>query len=255
MNIVITAGGTQERIDDVRYITNMATGSLGKIIYEKLKNFNIFYIYTKGAKHPIKNLYTPNLKLIEVSDTNSVKEAIEKVIFENKIDVFIHSMAISDYSVKSVFSIDDIFEVFQKQSVLDKSILLHNKKSILNALNEIKGVQKNTKISSNNEEMFISLQKTPKLVDSIKELDSDIFLISFKLLTHVSDKELIDVAHKQLLRTDSNLVIANDLSKIDGDNIHPAFFVNRNGSAKPVSSKECIAREISKVIENIRLSK
>ena len=32
MNILITAGGTSEKIDDVRHLTNHATGSLGREI-------------------------------------------------------------------------------------------------------------------------------------------------------------------------------------------------------------------------------
>ena len=244
MNIVITAGGTNEKIDEVRHITNMSSGKLGMEIYSKLIEHKIFYIYPKGSLHPKKSLYTPKLTLIEVGDTESVLNAVENVIKENKIDVFVHAMAISDYKVDKVFSMEDIVNKISGMDSFNKDILAE-------AIRSIQGVDKKTKISSKNEDMFISMKKTPKIIDKIKELDKDIFLISFKLLNNVSNKELIDTAHKQLVRTNSNIVVANDLAQMREDNTHKAYFVRKDGSAKPVSTKECISKEIVKIIGRI----
>lgn len=249
MNIVITAGGTREKIDEVRYITNMSSGKLGMEIFNSLKNHKIFYIYTKGSVYPTKSLYTPNLILIEATDTESVLNAVKKVISENKIDVFIHAMAISDYTVDKVFSIEDISEALKRTSTMDNYIL-HTEDSIINALKNIKGIDTNSKIGSNNEEMFISITKTPKIVDSIKKMDKDIFLISFKLLENVSEEHLIDIAHKQLERTDSNIVIANDLKNIREGN-HIAHFVVKDKEYKTVKGKDNIGEEIAKRIKGI----
>ena len=242
MNIVITAGGTNEKIDEVRHITNMSSGKLGEEIFNSIQNHRVFYIYATGSNYPKKTLYTPNLTLIEVSDTKSVEDAIKKVIEENKIDFFIHAMAISDYSVDKVFSMDMIVDTILENKDLDKEALIDK-------INSIKGIDKNSKISSNNDEMFISLKKTPKIIDMIKVLDPDIFLISFKLLNNVSNKELIDVAHKQLIRTNSDIVVANDLEEIRSEGSHKAYFVRDDASFKPVSSKQCIAREIAKIVK------
>ena len=241
MNIVITAGGTNEKIDEVRHITNMSSGKLGLEIFSNLDNMNIFYIYAKGSAYPKKTIYTPRLTLIEVSDTKSVETAVKKVITENKIDFFIHAMAISDYRVDNVFSMDTLIEkILENQNI--------NRGSLIESIESISGVDKTTKISSKEENMFISLKKTTKIVDIIKDLDENIFLISFKLLNGVSNKELIDIAHKQLIRTKSNLVIANDLNEIRTEGSHKAYFVRDDASFKPVSSKKCIGKEILKVI-------
>ena len=66
--IVITAGGTSERIDNVRKITNTATGKLGMTIAnEFLKNEDtfIYYICTKESFKPTSE----RVKIIEIEST------------------------------------------------------------------------------------------------------------------------------------------------------------------------------------------
>ena len=63
MKIMITAGGTSERIDDVRTITNSSTGRLGyavgKAFAEKYRDDieKIYYLHGKRASYPCL-LYT-----------------------------------------------------------------------------------------------------------------------------------------------------------------------------------------------------
>lgn len=58
MKLIITAGGTTEKIDDVRSITNLSTGRLGYVIGNSvLKNFGeklekLYYIHGERAIHP-----------------------------------------------------------------------------------------------------------------------------------------------------------------------------------------------------------
>ena len=55
MRILITAGGTSEKIDDVRAITNHSTGSLGQAIAKEWLQYPevaIDYVTTKTAKQP-----------------------------------------------------------------------------------------------------------------------------------------------------------------------------------------------------------
>lgn len=252
MNIVVTAGGTNEKIDDVRFITNMSTGKLGSEIInsltdkffneETLRDHTIFYIYAKGADFPVG---ASCIRYIEVTDTRSVEATVKKIITENKIDYFIHSMAISDYAVDKVFTMDDIINALSDRNPFDKS-------AIKDALVSMKGINNDTKISSENEEMFISMKKTPKIIDMIKKTDKNIFLISFKLLSDVSRDKLIEVAQKQLERTDSDIVIANDLKTIRNGS-HKAIFVEKN-NLTDIESKLGIADEITKRIgeRNVR---
>ena len=50
MRILITAGGTSEKIDSVRSITNHSTGSLGKAIAEELLEKGLKLIMSQLVK-------------------------------------------------------------------------------------------------------------------------------------------------------------------------------------------------------------
>ena len=102
MKIVITAGGTSERIDDVRTITNSSTGSLGFAIgtafaaEEKIET--IYYLHGKRAVWPDDEKVVP----IEIGGVMDLEDNLTKVLTENKIDAVIHAMAVSDYMVHQV---------------------------------------------------------------------------------------------------------------------------------------------------------
>lgn len=223
MNIVITAGGTEERIDSVRKITNISTGLLGSIICNKFIDYwfnnlslidnHIFYVCNKNS---VKPEASTSVSIIETSDTNSVKEVIEDILKNNKIDSFIHSMAISDYTVEGAY---------------------------ISGLNEtLNKINTGGKMKSDNDEVYLRLVRTPKIIDSIKKISPSTLLISFKLLNDVPEDELIQVARKQMRRTNSSLVVANDLKFIKEGN-HKAIMINESGNTI-VNSKESIASYI-----------
>ena len=95
-NIIITSGGTEEKIDEVRKITNNATGKLGSIICEKIlenNNVKVFYVCSRTAIRPKEN---DNLEIVETDGVFDLKETIETLLTNNQIDFFIHTMAVSD---------------------------------------------------------------------------------------------------------------------------------------------------------------
>ena len=239
LNIVITSGGTSEYIDAVRKITNSGTGKLGSIIAEQIsKNENInkiFYIYTTKAILPNNNFN--NIEYIKVKDTNSVKIAIENVLKNNKIDYFIHSMAISDYYVDYVTNID----LITKQ--IDSKISIEN---ILKNPNET--LDNSSKLSSNEDNLIIMLKKTPKIISLIKKLSPNTKLIGFKLLENVKENYLINVARKLMIKNDCDYVIANDLTQIN-ENEHIAYLINnKNEEIIEMKTKLEIANNINRLI-------
>ena len=89
--IIITAGGTSERIDNVRKITNSSSGKLGALIASKLIELNdsniekIYYICSKNAIKPTNS----KIEIIEIVDTNDLKVVVEKLLTTEKIDYFV----------------------------------------------------------------------------------------------------------------------------------------------------------------------
>ncbi len=73
------------------------------------------------------------------------------------------------------------------------------------------------KISSGSA-LTLDLQPTPKIVDHIKMWAPDVRLVSFKAAApKTAPTDLERIAHKQLQRTQSDLVFANVLGKIEED--------------------------------------
>ena len=240
MNIVITAGGTTEHIDAVRAITNTGTGTLASIIASTLQDRNevdnIFYIHTKNAKKPTSD---EKITYIEADDTNSVATAVKKVLTENKIDWFIHAMAISDYYVDFVSTVDNIVKDICADDNIDLATSIKNGASRLD---------NSRKLSSNEDNLVIMLKKTPKIIGMIKKLSPETKLIGFKLLNNVSEEELINVAYNLLLKNKCDYVVANDATKIFGQK-HDALFVDANKNiAFHATTNEEIAEFMSTII-------
>ena len=95
--ILITAGGTVEAIDPVRYIGNRSSGKMGFEIAKAAKNHGAEVILIAG-----KTEVAPpqNLKFIQVESAAQMRE---KVLQEfDSVDAVIMSAAVADYRVKNI---------------------------------------------------------------------------------------------------------------------------------------------------------
>lgn len=225
--IIITAGGTSEKIDNVRKITNSSSGKLGMMIANELlkeKDIMIYYICSKQSLKP----QDPKVKIIEINGTIDLKNTIEKILLNEKIDYFIHSMAVSDYMTDYVTSLNKIKESILKYSNIDT------------ALSHIETIRDN-KISSNEDNLVIVLKPTPKVISIIKDISPETYLVGFKLLDNVSKDELIRVGKKLKDKNKCDLVIANDLSNIRKGN-HIAYIIDN--IIEEINGKENIAKKL-----------
>lgn len=235
MKIIITAGGTSERIDNVRKITNSSTGKLGMTIaneilskYEKELD-TLYYICAKDSFKPNNK----KVKIIEIEGTLDLKKEVETLLTKETIDYFIHSMAVSDYMVDYVST----------ASLLAKTIEESNNINITDVIKNNKNVVGGTKISSYEDNLLIMLKPTPKIISLIKKISPKTFLVGFKLLDGVSDNKLIDVATELLKKNNCNLVVANDLSNIR-KGIHKAFIIDEFNNKIEASGKDDIAMKL-----------
>ena len=98
MNVLVTSGGTIEKIDNVRSIINMSTGKLGSLIADEflIQGFNVYYICNKQAVQP-------NADIIYIDSVDSLKNAITDLLKTTEIHIIIHAMAVSDYRLKNPF--------------------------------------------------------------------------------------------------------------------------------------------------------
>ena len=247
MNILITAGGTSEKIDSVRQISNTSTGRLGAFVAEAFAKYspesNIVYICSESAVRP------QCAEIIIASDVISVGEAIRSACSTKEFDIIIHSMAISDYRVRKVSdSALMTAGILEKLSGIDCEDQLSLEKVILGAVQSPRALnsdETSSKISSDKEDLIVVLEKSPKLIAMLRGLAPSATIVGFKLLSYVPEEELINVAMALLKKNELDFVLANDMRTVSTDS-HEGLLVSPDGSYERAVSKEAIADLIAK---------
>lgn len=217
MKILVTSGGTSEAIDSVRSITNHSSGRLGKLITETLleAGHQVCLITTSQAVKPSAH---QGLTIIEIKNTAGLLQTMKDTIMDYQ--VLIHSMAVSDYTPVYMAGFDEV------QASQDLTKFLDRK-------------NQETKISSKDDVQVLFLKKNPKIISLVKEWNPNIHLIGFKLLVDVSREYLIQIARESLEKNQADLIVANDLTQINGEQ-HKAYLVEKT-SFQTATSKQEIA--------------
>lgn len=243
--ILITAGGTQEPIDSVRTITNTSTGKLGSIIADECASVfptaKIFYICAQTAVRPTST----SINCIPIQSTYDLQNAVTKVMSEEKIDAVVHSMAISDYTVASLCDVETLAKKI-KSSCKENECCVSEETIVEHLLqNDVRTGGK--KVSSNVKHPLLLLKQTPKIISLFRKMSESAIIVGFKLLSGVSENELIKVAYNLLQKNGCNFVLANDTQNIS-DKKHKACLVDANKNIVHFETKTEIAKGIANAI-------
>lgn len=226
MNILITSGGTSEKIDRVRSITNHSTGRLGKIISETFldKGDQVTLVTTPKAVRPAAH---PNLTIVQIENVAELLESLEPLVHTH--DALIHAMAVSDYTPVYMTGLETVAASSDMTEFLNKT-------------------NSESKISSQDDVQVLFLKKTPKIISLVKEWNPAIRLIGFKLLVNVTKEELLKTARASLIKNQAEIIVANDLTEISNQE-HRAYLVGKD-TVTQAQSKEEIAQLLYQHIRN-----
>jgi len=108
-----------------------------------------------------------------------------------------------------VETITDMFREVKKQMTKKFDIVI----LAAAASDYIPKKQEPKKIKSTKNSLTIEFKKAPKIIDHIKKLQKDVFLIGFKAETDISKRELIMRAKQKLRESKADMIIANDIGK------------------------------------------
>jgi phosphopantothenate-cysteine ligase len=234
MNILISAGGTRERIDSVRNIANTATGRLGSLVadcFDKVpETERIFYVCSQNAFRP----ESAKAELTVVGDTADLEKAVRDILGRSRVDAIIHSMAVSDYRVRSVTTPARIAESARNVPVVE-------------AIDRAPSLRQDGKINSDESRLVIVLEPTVKIISLFQDLSPGALLVGFKLLDHVSHETLIDAAGRLLEKNRCAFVLANDSMDIH-DDTHIAYLIDKTGRIQRFGDKQAIARGITEAV-------
>lgn len=167
--VLITAGPTWVPIDDVRVISNSATGETGILLAEKLSCLGAKVILVLG---PITDRPAINksIKVIRFNFFDELKNILFRELLSQKYDMVIHSTAVSDY----------------------RPLARHRKK-----------------VPSGKRFWNIKLVPTEKLIDSIKRINNSLFLVGFKFEPGRNKGSLVKNAKGLMARSHADLIVAN----------------------------------------------
>ncbi|MFC4771857.1 phosphopantothenate--cysteine ligase [Enterococcus hermanniensis] len=241
MRILITSGGTSEKIDDVRAITNHSSGKLGKAIAESFAKEDVIIdlITTKQAIQPVG----PTIQQHYIETTAELEQTLKKLMTEHSYDVVIHSMAVSDFTPESSVTMEDL-----------ETVIASKPSDLPEALAMIEADRTEKKISSDTDRLVIILKKNPKIIALIKQLQPETILVGFKLLVDVPLVELLTVAQKSLEKNQADFILANDLSEISGEK-HHGYLINKQHKVKEAHTKTEIAELIKDEVMKLEETK
>ena len=151
-----------------------------------------------------------------------LQENLTRVLTEDRIDAVIHAMAVSDYMVHQVTTLDKLMGTEDPAHAQDLT---------------------GNKISSDIDDLIIHMKRSPKVISCIKEVSPESILVGFKLLSGVPHEELIDVGYRLLQKNNCDFVMANDLREI-GNGFHKGYLIHRDKTYDSMNTNEEIAAMI-----------
>ncbi len=185
----------------MRVITNIFGGSLGCLITDECIKYGCNVTLLLGNSRYQPITKSKRLRIIKFKTYSDLKSIFLKQLKAKKYDIVIQSAAVSDYTPVSV---------------------------------------KNTKIKSGKKELVIRLIPTEKIVDYVKKIDENIFLVKFKLETDISTHDLVRKAKKSMKTSNADLMVANDFKTVRKN--HVAFLITQIGKVQKFYGKVPIVR-------------
>lgn len=220
--VLITLGGTSESIDSVREIRNQATGRLGILCAKKAVQFGyqVIVVASTTVDSTLLKSLPSCVQIHRIQGVLDLQETLKEILKKNTISIVIHTMAVSDYFVAGAYN--------QDQQLLQGS-----------------------KISSDEEVLWLKLEKAPKVIQEIKQWQKDVFLVGFKLLVDATKEELIQKAKAQEIAAKSDLVVINNLSEIS-ETKHQADIVHEGKILATAQTKQELVEQLFSTIAKQR---
>jgi len=97
-NVIVTAGPTREKMDPVRYLTNLSSGKMGYAIAEVAQKLGANVTLVSGPVHLVP---PPQVKAIKVESAEEMYNAV--IDGFDRADIVIKTAAVADYRPKHVF--------------------------------------------------------------------------------------------------------------------------------------------------------
>jgi len=217
--ILITAGGTREYIDGVRYIGNMSSGSTGARMadYFSAHGYEVTWVGARDAYRPQRDC-----QQLTFETFSELQALLQQQLADIHYDAVIHAAAVSDYSIDSL-------------SVCDEQANVCRESKLPTA-----------------DSMSICLKKNPKLIQQLSQWsrNPEMTVVGFKLTNSQCMQERLQAVKKLIDQPHIALVAHNDLADITPDQ-HGFELYSSLDSKQPCQSVDELCEQIDKHLEPV----
>jgi len=153
----------------------------------------------------------PNVKVIRVKTSDEMMDAVVNELKSKNYDIAIMTAAVSDYKPVSPSS-----------GKID---------------------------TKGNEQITVTLQTTSKIIDQVKKINTNTFLIAFKADYNVSNEQLVQAAYAKMKECHADFIVANDVgregSQMGSDTLE-VFMISKDKRIihLPLQNKRDVARRL-----------
>jgi phosphopantothenoylcysteine synthetase/decarboxylase len=199
MRILITAGNTRERIDDVRDWGNIFTGNTGFAIARELATVAHVDLRTSNRQHLEQAKSITDLHASGFTTHAELRGALAALMSRQQYDAIFMTAAVADYAPQRVYAVLD------RRSEGDRETWI------------VQDVQAG-KVKSTHSEIAILGRQTEKLVDLFRtEWKHTGVLVKFQLEVGIARDELIRIGQASRKASGADYLVANTLDMVSGD--------------------------------------
>jgi phosphopantothenoylcysteine decarboxylase/phosphopantothenate--cysteine ligase len=204
-HVLITAGGTSEPLDDVRVLTNRSTGRLGLALARAFVRLGADVTVIGAAGLQHHAEGLPvTVRFVPFTTAASLDAALTLELAA-RVDVLLMAAAVADY---------------------------------LPAPNP-------GKLSSDAPQLRIDLHRAPKILPTLRaRAGAATKIVGFKLLSGVSESELIAVGDRQRAAASLDATVANDQQQLS-EGAHPLFLLTADGQRRFEGARDEVAAALA----------
>ena len=203
MQIVLTAGGTREPIDDVRFVSNVASGALPAAMADVLLGLGhqVHYLHGPGAilpGHALLDLdLTDPAEILRETTLKWLEATLDRQQAQRKGDLVLLPVQTAAEVAHTLFT---VCQALQPGAV-----------ACAMAVADFAPLATTGKLSSDQATLTLQMAATAKAIDGVKQAAPNTRLLGFKLLSGASEAELRDAALHLCQRSGADLVFGNDI--------------------------------------------
>jgi phosphopantothenate-cysteine ligase/phosphopantothenoylcysteine decarboxylase/phosphopantothenate--cysteine ligase len=204
MRVLVTSGSTMVPIDRVRAISNVFRGRTGaNIALEACQRGHHVHLLASDPEvlkaEATASFPADRWRVERFRTFDDLHAAMRRIIENDKVDVVIHSAAVSDYRVEGVFA-PETDTCFNPETRTWEG-------TPARMADRTAG-----KVKSNEPELWLRMVQNPKLIDLIRPCwHFSGILVKFKLEVGVDEQQLLEIAERSRTHSAADLVVANTL--------------------------------------------